>query len=207
MVVALCAKAVLDVWGARARFPAWFAPSFALGVAALVVALAYGTLAGESPGSRSPGARRPLVWSLLVASWPCTTSVHAFAPFAPDVARTWEAFPSLRANLVLAALGLAATLVGAGLDAFGRRRAACGTVLAIAAVVLWPNDDCANPFNRWWIEVLGASPLMYVPNVLATLFAVAALRGTRPRWNTACLAAVCLASLALGLGHRARLIW
>jgi hypothetical protein len=43
--------------------------------------------------------------------------------------------------------------------------------------------------------------------VLATLFALAALRGARPRWNTAWLAVVCLASLALGLGHRTRLLW
>jgi hypothetical protein len=209
LVTVLAAKGVADVWNARDRFPAWFAPCFAVGVAALVVAVGAVVLQRPRPEDLTGIGRAPrgVVWTLLVASFPCTTSVHAFKPFAPGVVAMWERAPSLRLNLALAVVGVVVTLACAVADARGRAGAALGGLLVLAPVLLWPNDDCANPFNVWWIDAIGASPLMYVPNALAILFGVAALRGVRPRWNTLCLAVVCLAALVLGLGHRTRLIW
>jgi hypothetical protein len=70
-----------------------------------------------------------------------------------------------------------------------------------------PNDDCLNSFNRSWIRWVGASPLMYVPNLFAILFVGSGLRGVHPRLNGLLAAGACLGALLLGLGHMTRLIW
>jgi hypothetical protein len=207
VVAALCAKGVWDVWSAREVFPSWFGPAFALGVLALVVALIQGVRPAHATRERAARPQRALIFALLAASFVCSTSLHGFMPFRLEVAEMWSEYPSLRLNLLLAVLGLAVTAGAALADARGRTRTALGVLFGLTPVLLVPNDDCANPFNVWWIERIGASPLMYVPNVLAILFAAAALQGRRRRWNTALLASVCVATLMLGLGHRTRLIW
>lgn len=206
--LSLCAKTAVDLLLRAGRFPAWFAPLFAVGVAALAVPVAY--LALRRPPTEPEVSRRIAVatWILLVSSFWCTSAVHGFAPFRPDVAQIWEGWPSLRLNLALAAGGLVITAALAVLDLAARRRTVAVAILSVGSfVLLLPNDDCANPFNEWWIEACGASPLMFVPNLIAIVIGCAVLRGVRPLAGVLLLAATCLATLLLGLGHRTGLIW
>ena len=62
-------------------------------------------------------------------------------------------------------------------------------------------------FNAPWIDLIGASPLMFIPNALAASFAACALIAVRPALNMTLIAAVCLSTLFLGLGHMGRWIW
>jgi hypothetical protein len=214
----LSIKAAFDlvVW-ARA-FPAWFVPSFVAGLAVLIAAAgiqAVGTwravLRGPSRGSepRPVGGRRAAVlWILLALSCVCTSSVHQFYPFRLAPLAAYEGIsPVLAFNLVLAAAAFLATAALGLLYRSGRRETALLGLVALGFVLFVPNDDCRNPFNEWWITTLGASPLMFVPNLYAIVFGLGALLGVRTRLGTVAVAAVCLGTALLGLGHMTRTIW
>lgn len=205
----LSAKTGFDLIAAREAFPSWFVPAFVAGLAALISYAAWTVLQLRRSASRPLGGRVGLaIWILLPLSFVATSAVHQFYPFRPSVAAVYGELDSmLRFNLALAAFGF---LAAAGLGALylsGRRERALVGLLVLDLLLLVPNDACWNPFNAWWIEAIGASPLMFVPNLYASLFATAALLGVRPRWNVAAVAVACLGVILLGLGHMTRLIW
>jgi hypothetical protein len=207
----LSAKTGLDLIRQRESFPFWFVPAFVAGLAALVGYAGFMTVRVW----RARGAARPVdgplsaaVWVLLPLSFVCTSAVHQFYPFRPSVAAVYGGLDTmLRFNLALTGLGFLAAAALAALYRSGRREAALLGLLGLDALLLVPNDACANPFNEWWIAAVGASPLMFVPNLYASLFAIATLLGVHPRWNTAALGAACLGVTLLGLGHMTRVIW
>ena len=208
---ALSAKAAWDVLARAGSFPWWFAPGFAAGVAALAAVAGWFTFAVWQARGSARLAAGPLataVWGLLPLSFVCTSAVHQLYPFRPAPLSAYSDLgPVLRFNL---ALTLAGFLVAVGLALLwraGRRRAALAGLMVLALALLVPNDDCANPFNEWWIATVGASPLMFVPNLYAALFGLAALAGPRPRLAVAALAGTCAAVLVLGLGHMTRIVW
>lgn len=216
-VAVFLAAAVLSVktgWDLAYRaglFPAWFVPGFVAGLAVLLGCAAWVTLQiWKVRGSARPatGPLATAVWLLLPLSFVCTSAVHQLCPFRPDVVEAYRSVgPVLRFNFTLTLVGfLAAALLGL-LYRSGRRGTALAGLMVLALAILVPNDDCPNPFNEWWLATVGASPLMFVPNLYASLFATAALLGVRPRWSVAALAAVCFATFLLGLGHMTRVIW
>ena len=207
----LSIKTAFDLLGHRAEFPAWFVPAFVVGLAALVSYSAFASFSvwrvrdSARPAGGTLGAA---VWVLLPLSFVCTSAVHQLYPFRPSVAAVWGGLdPVLRFNLGMTGFGFLASSALGLLYRYGRREAALLGLLILDFVLLVPNDACANPFNEWWIGALGASPLMFVPNLYASLFAVAALLGVRPRWNLVALAAACVGVMLLGLGHMTRLLW
>ena len=208
---ALSIRAGYDLILQRGSFPAWFVPAFVAGVAALLAwAGAVTVRIWQARASAQPtqGRLAAVVWLLLSVSFLCTSTVHQLYPFRPSLPAAWrEVGPVLRFNLALAGLGFAAAAVLAVLYLAGRRRAALLGILALGLLLLVPNDDCPNPFNTWWLATLGASPLMFVPNLYAILFAAGALLGVWPRWNALAVAAACAGVALLGLGHMTRVIW
>lgn len=207
LVLLLSVRGVVDVLAAGEAFPPWFAPLFTLGLLVLAGVILAGRpwTAGAATNRREGLA--VLAWSLLVLSYPCVSILHSGYPFRTDVGWFWREFPSLRFNLVLAGLGLGAAVIGATLRILGRERAAWTVIVAVGFVLLLPNDDCPNPFNAWWTERVGASPLMYVPNAVATVLVVAVDRGVRPRLHLVTLALVVAGTAALGIGHRTGVVW
>ena len=100
------------------------------------------------------------------------------------------------------------SLALAGIYIFSRMKTtAVVGLLVMAVLTLIPNDNCYNPFNYWWIEKIGASPLMYAPNLYATLFVTSALHGIRPKSAALLTLGICIGSLILGIGHRLGIIW
>ncbi len=209
----LTVKAAVDLVEYRRRFPAWFVPSFVFGVAVLIGYSGY--IAARLWASRDAaelrsGRRGWPMWLLFGISFVSTTSVHAFYPvgFAPG--RAWRALeddPMLAVSMSLALLGIVGVAALWRVYRSGRYGTALLGVAVLGFVLVVPNDACHNPFNYWWLRTIGASPLMFVPNMYAALFCVAALRGVRPRLNTIGLAAICLSTAMLGLGHMSRVIW
>lgn len=208
---ALSAKAAWDVLARAGSFPWWFAPAFAAGVAALAAVAGWFTIGVWRARGAARLAAGPLataVWILLPLSFLCTSAVHQLHPFRPAPLSAYlELGPVLRFNLALTLAGFIAAVGLALLWRAGRRGAAAAGLMILALALLVPNDDCANPFNEWWIATLGASPLMFVPNLYAALFGLAALAGPRPRLAATALAGTCAAVLVLGLGHMTRVIW
>lgn len=207
----LSAKAGYDLVLSREAFPAWFVPAFVAGLLGLV-AWAGWTAAGiwKARGVARPegGARAAAVWSLLVLSFVCTSSVHQFHPFRLALEAYGAVDPVLRWNLAVTLGGfLAAGALAFLYNAAGRRGAALAGLFVLDLLLLVPNDACPNPFNAWWLAAVGASPLMFVPNLYASLFGAGALLGIRPRWNLLALAGACLGVTLLGLGHMTRVIW
>ncbi len=206
LVLALSIKGVHDVLSST-LFPVWFPPAFAFGVAVILI-LVLGLVFTRQASSRTLSPRAELaVWALLALSFICTTSLHAFLPFRSDVMEFWRGWPEMRLNFLLAAGGFFTTLALAALHFSGRRRVSSIALVYLAILLLLPNDDCANPFNEWWIEHVGASPLMYIPNMIAVILASSALRGVRPRLSLWSLAGVCVATFLLGMSHRTGIVW
>lgn len=80
-------------------------------------------------------------------------------------------------------------------------------LLILSFLLLIPNDKCYNPFNHWWIDIVGASPLTYLPTMFVILFGVTGLYGKNKFLITIILYGLCAAALFLAVGHRIRLLW
>lgn len=211
MAATLTAKTAWDLLSRARSFPFWFVPAFVAGTAALALAAGIVT-AGVWRVRRSArpagGRLATLVWILLPLSFVCTSTVHQLYPFRPSLVEALrEVGPVLAFNLVLTGIGFLAAAALALVYRSGRREAALLGLMVLGFMLLVPNDDCANPFNETWIATVGASPLMFLPNLYASLFGLGALAGYRPRWSALALAGTCVAVALLGIGHSVRVIW
>jgi hypothetical protein len=207
----LTAKTAWDLLPRARSFPSWFVPAFVAGTAALALAAGIATLGiwrARRSASPAGGNLAALVWILLPLSFVCTSTVHQLYPFrlsAPEAFR--EVGPVLGFNLALTGIGFLAATALAVLYRSGRRQEALLGLMALGFVLLVPNDNCPNPFNETWLATVGASPLMFLPNLYASLFGLGALLGYRPRWSALALAGTCVAVALLGIGHSAKIIW
>jgi hypothetical protein len=208
---ALAIKTVVDLWPYRAKFPAPFVPVFALGMGVLTVLSAYMIWSlGRASGSATPrsGIVAYVIWGLLAFSFVAVSAVHAFCPFRPDVMRIMEwVSPVLRLNYAIAAAGLLTTIALGVLYLSGQPQGALVGLLISGLLWLVPNDDCRNAFNLWWLEVVGASPLMYVPNLYAILFGASGLLGVHTGLNLVLVVGIVVGALLLGIGHQMRILW
>jgi hypothetical protein len=207
----LSVKTAVDLIPHRETFPSWFVPLFVAGLGVLVLCAA-GVTSGIWRARRfarpAAGALGGMVWLFLALSFVATSTVHQLYPFRTLSSEGFQQLdPVLRFNLIVTGGAFA---VAAGLGVLyqgGRREAALVGLLLLDLLVLVPNDACANPFNTWWIARVGASPLMFVPNLYASLFGAGALLGVHPRWNLFCLVAACAGVALLGLGHSMHVLW
>src|SRR5215216_3344597 len=208
----LSIKAAYDLTIHSELFPGWFVPSFTAGVSILLTLSLYFVLQvwkGPDHTVLPSGGQSILLWILMLLSFICTTSVHGFYPFRTDLLSFLPTLdPVLKLNFVIAATGLLVCAALAGFYIFGQvKLPAVIGLMVVSLLMLIPNDNCSNPFNYWWIEKIGASPLMYVPNVYAALFVTSGIYGVRPKSAIFLTMGICLASLVLGLGHQFRIIW
>lgn len=208
----LSIKAAYDLTIHSDLFPGWFVPSFTVAVSILIAVSLYFVLQVWKRQNSAPlisSRQSILLWILMLLSFVCTTSVHGFYPFRTDLLSFLPALdPVLKLNFVIAAVGLLVCVALAGFYIFGQvKLPAVIGLMIVSLLMLIPNDNCANPFNYWWIEKIGASPLMYVPNVYAALFVTSGIYGARPKSAIFLTMGICLASLVLGLGHQFRIIW
>jgi hypothetical protein len=207
----LTAKTVWDLASRARSFPSWFIPSFTAGVILLVLAAGWimlGIWKSRHTARPMGGSLAALVWVLLPLSFVCTSTVHQLYPFRPSLAAAFrQVGPVLGFNWVLTGLGFLAALALGVIYRSERRDAALLGLMILGFLLLVPNDDCPNPFNESWLATVGASPLMFLPNVYASLFALSALLGYKPRLSVLALAATCVAVALLGIGHSLRIIW
>lgn len=207
----LTAKTAWDLIARARSFPSWFVPAFVAGVIALAAAAGYVTLGiWRSRRSARPagGMLAAAVWLLLPLSFVCTSTVHQLYPFRLSAPQAFRQVGTVLAfNLALTGIGFLAAAALAVLYRSGRREEALLGLMTLGFLLLVPNDNCPNPFNETWLATVGASPLMFLPNLYASLFALGALLGFRPRLSALALAGTCVAVALLGIGHSVRIIW
>jgi hypothetical protein len=208
----LSIKAAYDLGNYFDTFPAWFVPGFVSGIIILIITCLYFVRQMWRVHDRPDFlATKPYsyLWILMIFSFICTTSVHGFYPFQLDISSVLPGLNSvLRFNFLIAAAGVLTSTLLAGLYVFTSwKLPALIGLIGMGYLLLIPNDNCANQFNFWWIAKIGASPLMYVPNVYAAFFVVCGLFGIHPKVAVFLLLGICTASLLLGLGHQFRIIW
>ena len=189
----------------------WFVALLILGVLLVcVTAVGYvreiwrrglGSPAGMSPVT----AATLLVLPVLIV---CGSSLHQFYPFRPSVVAAFPGLrPMLQFNLAFAAAALLMTVALAVAYAAGWRRASVRGIALVGVLLLIPNDDCPNPFNRPWLAMIGASPLMFAPAALGVALAGCGLCGLWPRWSLAIAASLGFSTLLLGWGHMTGSLW
>ena len=207
----LSIKTALDLIPRRDVFPSWFVPFFAAGLGGLVLCGAWvtsGIWRARRYARPAAGALGGTVWFFLVLSFVATSTVHQLDPFRTLSSQDFlQLDPMLRFNLILTGAGFVAAAGLAVLYQSGRSAGALVGLFVLDLLLLVPNDACANPFNTWWIARVGASPLMFVPNLYASLFGAAVLLRVRPRWSFFCLVAACVGVALLGLGHSTHFLW
>jgi hypothetical protein len=207
----LSIKTAVDLLPRRDAFPSWFVPLFVAGLACLVLCAAWvtsGIWRARRYARPAAGALGGTVWLLLVLSFVATSTVHQLYPFRTLSSEGFlQLDPVLRFNLVLTGVGFAAAAGLSVLYQSGRSAGALIGLFLLDLLLLVPNDACANPFNAWWIARIGASPLMFVPNLYASLFGAGVLLRVHPWWNLFCLVASCAGVALLGLGHSLHVLW
>jgi hypothetical protein len=211
-VCTLSIKAAYDLTKDSEIFPAWFVPGFALAVLVLMALSLYFILQlQKTKGNLQQVTRRQAMylWLLMLLSFICTASVHGFYPFHRHVLLVLPAVDSvMKTNYAIGLIGFSICAVLAGFYLLGKQKhPAMLGLLLISFGMLIPNDNCANPFNYWWIETIGASPLMYVPNMYAALFVTCGLSGIQPKIANLVTMGICAGSLLLGVGHQLGIIW
>lgn len=198
----------------RLSFPAWFGPIFLAGVVFFIGMIAFyfhSVLCTNEAELPDRGVGAGWIWGLLIISVVCTSSLHQLAPFRPDILREWSQVPSflkfIKYNFVFTATMLVAVIALAAGYFSGCRRFAWTGLLVLAGMMLVPNDDCRNDFNRPWIAWLGASPLMFLSNSVVLLIGYCGLQGIRPRISALMMGLINAGVLLLGLGHWTRVVW
>lgn len=207
----LSIKTAVDLAPRRDVFPSWFVPLFVAGLGGLVLCGAWvtsGIWRARRYARPAAGALGGTVWFFLALSFVATSTVHQLYPFRTLSSQDFlQLDPVLRFNLILTGASFVAAAGLAVLYQSGRSAGALIGLFVLDLILLVPNDACANPFNTWWIARVGASPLMFVPNLYASLFGAGALLGVHPRWNVFCLVAACVGVALLGFGHSTHLLW
>ncbi len=207
----LSVKTAVDLLPHRDAFPPWFVPLFVTGLACLVLCAAWvtsGIWRARRYARPAAGSLGGTVWLLLALSFVATSTVHQLHPFRTLSSEDFlQLDPMLRFNLILTGAGFVAAAGLGVLYQAGRSEGALIGFFLLALLLLVPNDACANPFNTWWIARIGASPLMFVPILYASLFGAGALLRVHPRWNLFCLMASCAGVALLGLGHSTHFLW
>lgn len=209
---ALSIKAAYDLTQYSDIFLVWFVPGFILAIIGLITLGLYFVLQTLKIDGYAPllaGKPASFLWAPMLLSFLCTTSVHGFYPFHAKVFLTLPAIDSvMKINYALGIVGFLAACALAFVYVFGQmKQPAMLGLMLISLFLLIPNDSCANPFNYWWIETIGASPLMYVPNMYAALFVTCGLHGIHPRAVGFLTTCICIGSLLLGIGHQLGIIW
>jgi len=204
----------LNFLSARQNFPSWFGPVFLLAIGLFICIICFyiwqlpRTLELIKPPA---GYQTALIWLLLVLSVICTSALHQFAPFRLDAIMMWPQIPPhlniLKYNFILTAGSLFVVLVLAALYCLGRKIQAVTGLVILAAIMLVPNDNCPNDFNLPWIQWIGASPLMFMPNSVVILIGYCGLHGIWPRVGILLMAGINVCVFLLGLGHLTRIIW
>jgi hypothetical protein len=208
----LSIKAAYDLSKDPQIFPVWFVPSFILIIIMLIALSSYFVLQAWKTDSKIQlvtNKQSAYLWIFVILSFVCTTAVHGFYPFQRDVLSILPMVDSvMKINYAVAITGLIGCTAFAILYfSVGTKPLALIGLLLIALITLIPNDNCANPFNYWWIETIGASPLMYVPNMYAALFVGCGLYGVHAKGAGFIATCICLGSLLLGIGHQLGIIW
>ncbi len=208
---------VVTCWnflGVRGNFPSWFGPVFlaAIGLFICIICFYIWQLPRTLELVKAPaGYQTSLVWVLLVLSVICTSALHQFAPFRPDAIMIWPEIPPhlniLKYNFLLTAGSLFIVFVLAVMYWLGRKIQAVTGLVILAVIMLVPNDNCPNDFNLPWIQWIGASPLMFMPNSVVLLIGYCGLHGIWPRVSIVLMAGINICVLLLGLGHLTRLVW
>jgi hypothetical protein len=202
------------IYNSRATFPPWFCPVAVLGLALFlaIIACYFWMIHQVEMPPRPPGTKQAVgLWTLLVLSVICTSSLHGFAPFHLHILTEYPQLPSslrfIRYNYILTGCSLLAILSLAACFFRGYQRGALAGLVFLAGVMLIPNDDCTNAFNHPWLGWLGASPLMFLGNAVVLLIGYCGLNGLRPRLSAMMMGLIACGVLLLGLGHQSKLIW
>jgi hypothetical protein len=202
------------IYKSRATFPPWFCPVAMLSLTVFLAIIAgyIWTIRRVKMPLHPPGTREAvLLWTLLVLSVICTSSLHGFAPFHLHILTEYSQLPSslrfIRYNHILTGCSLLAIVSLATSFFRGQQRRALAGLVVLVGVMLIPNDDCTNAFNHPWLGWLGASPLMFLGNAVVLLIGYCGLNGLRPRLSALLMGLIECGVLLLGLGHQSKLIW
>ena len=195
------------------NFPLWFGPLFLLAMLLLLSIISlYIWQAAQVRGVQPPEKKTTVsIWILLITSVICSSALHKFYPFRLAIITYWPAIPPhlvmLKYNFMLTAGCLLSVLLLFVLYVLGHRRATLLGLLILSVVMLIPNDNCGNDFNRPWLRWIGASPLMFMPNSIVVLIGYCGLCGVWPRLGTILMLLINLCVFLLGLGHLSKVIW
>ncbi len=180
-------------------FPSFFIPLFTLASLAFIGYSIYSYRRLNQSFNKTLGFEVKTGWLYLLIS----LSVICTAPVCYRYVIFLAAYPLgavIRISLILVPLLIFFL-------SYRKQKDYSSYLLPLALFGLLPNDKCWNPFNYWWVDTIGASPLSYMPTVALILFSYPALRQKIQWWDIAVAILICFGALFIALGHRLRIIW
>lgn len=182
-------------------FPSFFIPLFILGaITTIVMTVVCLKDIRKSKNDINPtsGLWMLLIWfaipiSVICISPVCYRGTIFIAPYLTSA---------------IIRIGLLVVPLIAGLLYFNSKKEIAILILLTSSfLLLIPNDKCYNPFNFWWIDNIGASPLTYLPTMLVILFGITGLYGKNKYLIITILYGLSAAALFIAIGHRIKLLW
>ncbi len=226
LVISLLLSAVIcwiAIWhslSASMFFPSWFTPLYVLAsllLSATALSYAYGlrkSLVQSPVGHKTPVRSILIGMPLLIVA---SSSLHQFYPFRFDAIQRVEGIPfcvlgdsscpRITFNFFFTGIAFSLLALFGSMYIAGIKQLTMFGYAIVSLLLLIPNDNCQNPFNDPWNELLGASPLMFLPASVGVAIGVCGLAGVYPKFSVAIIYAISLALFVLGMGHLFKVVW
>ncbi len=202
----LWVKALFDLNGVQDvrpnfRFPAFFLPLFLFGAITALCLSAYCLKdIWKSNQNIKPKSGRStlLLWLAIPISVLCTMPVCYvgtifISPFLINTIIRW---------------GLLIIPIIACLLYFkDKKEIGILILLCLSFLLLTSSCKCYNPFNYWWVDNVGASPLEFLPTMFVMLFAITGFYGMNKYLITAIVYVLSAGALFIAIGHQTKLLW
>jgi hypothetical protein len=152
-------------------------------------------------------------WVLIFMSFLINSSVHQFHALVGHPLKGHPLLSMLQglgwvsSNELVIYGGAFLTIVFSFMFFKGRVGLSLVAVSVLAYLILIPTCNCANPFNSAWNQILGASPMMFVPTSFTIFCAVRAMSGVDVWINFSLISVTLVGTLLLGIGHITRIVW
>lgn len=195
-----------NIYGNRLfSFPIWFVLLFTCLSVCLISVLSFSFCQRKNNHVDKRPSNDKQIFLMLALSFVVTSGVHRFLPF------TFWLQPSYQWHVV-DIYGAILTWIGLGLSVIlyysKKLRDYHGPILAtLSLLCLLPSDQCSNSFNQGWLFRIGASPLMFIPNIFVIQSVIWHQEGYFRKWQFPAIIFIIIGTAFLGLGHFFRFIW
>lgn len=185
------------------HFPGFFSPLFIAGAVIFFIITCY-MLCFFRRLKKNDQVVTTFYSYLLWASIPVASYCNSLVEYNEKISVLISYFP---VSTVLRIILFITPLVAGVIYFTGKKNVAVFILLCLCFLIIIPNNRCFNPFNYWWLDKVGASPLTYLPTMITILFVVSGLYGLNKYISIFIVFMLIISSLFISFGHITKFLW